>query len=89
MQSTLKDYAFLKNSPTYRAIVQHFRQKVRGPADAALVAYNIYDDEWSRIKQCLSLHYVNKRNVRTLQQELNLIRQGGKSIVEFYARINH
>ena len=42
----LKDYETVRNRPIYRAILQHIRQNVRGPADTALISYNIFDENW-------------------------------------------
>lgn len=89
VESILKDYDIVKDKPVYRAILQHIRQKIRGTADAALVSYNIFDENWHAIKGCLSLHYADKRDVRTLEYQLGSLIQGKKSVDEFYATVNH
>lgn len=89
VESILRDYEIIKHKPIYRAIIQHIRQKVRGPADTALISYNIFDDSWEKIKNCLSLHYADKRDVQTLEYELSVMRQRGNTIDEFYAKVNH
>lgn len=89
VESILKDYEIVKDKPVYRAILQSIRQKIRGTADAALISYNIFDDNWSAIKGCLSLHYADKRDQRTLEYQLNNLTQGNRSIDEFYANVNH
>lgn len=89
VESILKDYEIVKEKPIYRAILQHIRQKIRGPADTALISYNIFDEDWSKIKSCLSLHYADKRDLRTLEHELGALSQKNYSIDQFYARINH
>lgn len=89
VESILRDYEIVKDKPVYRAILQNIRQKIRGAADAALLSYNIFDENWNAIKGCLSLHYADKRDVRTLEHQLNNITQGRKSIDEFYATVNH
>lgn len=89
VESILRNYEIVKTKPIYRAVLQHIRQKIRGPADAALISYNNFDEEWAIIKKCLSLHYADKRDVRTLEHELNLLTQGRKTIDEFFARVNH
>lgn len=89
VESILADYEIARNKPIYKAILQHIRQKVRGPADTALISYNIFDESWEKIKSCLSLHYADKRDVQTLEYELSVMRQGNSSIDEFYAKVNH
>lgn len=89
VENILQDYNLVKNKPIYRAILQAIRGKVRGNADAALISYNIFDDDWEAIKTCLSLHYADKRDMRTLEYQMSMLTQGKLSIDEFYAKINH
>lgn len=89
VDSILKDYEIVRSKPIYRAILQAIRQKIRGKADSALISYNIFDDDWSAIKKCLSLHYADKRDIATLEHQLNQITQRNMSIDEFYANVNH
>lgn len=85
----LSDFEIVKGKPLYRAILQHIRQKVRGAADSALISYNIFDSNWLKIKECLSLHYADKRDIRTLEHQLHQLHQRGSRVDEFYARVNH
>lgn len=89
VENILRDYELVKNKPIYRAILQAIRGKVRGNADAALISYNIFDDNWESIKTCLSLHYADKRDLRTLEYQMSTLTQGRYSIDQFYARVNH
>lgn len=89
VESILSDYQIVKNKPIYRAIIQAIRRKCRGSADAALTSYNIFDEDWQAIKNCLSLHYADKRDVQTLEHQLNQLRQKAMSIDEFYSKVNH
>lgn len=89
VESILADYDIVRTKPIYRAILQSIRQKVRGSADTALVSYNIFDNSWSKIKECLSLHYADKRDIRTLEHQLNQLTQGNSRVDEFYASVNH
>lgn len=89
VEGILKDYEIVRNKPIYRAILQCIRQKVRGKADSALISYNIFDDDWEAIKKCLSLHYADKRDLRTLEHQLSNLTQKDLSIDEFYANVNH
>lgn len=89
VENILGDYAVVKDKPIYRAILQSIRQKIRGGADTALISYNIFDEDWSAIKRCLSLHYADKRDIRTLEHQLNTLTQKNSSLDEFYANVNH
>lgn len=89
VENILKDYEIIRSKPIYRAILQSIRQKIRGPADAALISYNIFGDDWNAMKKCLSLHYADKRDIRTLEHQLNLLNQGSMTLDEFYANVNH
>lgn len=89
VENILKDFEIVRNKPIYRAILQSIRQKIRGPADSALISYNIFGDSWPAIKKCLSLHYADKRDIRTLEHQLSLLTQGNMRLDEFYATVNH
>lgn len=89
VESILRDYDVVKSKPIYRAILRQIRQKIQGPADTALISYNIFDEDWGKIKNCLSLHYADKRDLRTLEHELGSLSQKNFSVDQFYARINH
>lgn len=89
VEGILKDFSIIKDKPLYRAILQHVRQKIRGNADNALISYNIFDDDWAEIKKCLSLHYADKRDIRTLEHQLNQLSQRGMRLDEFFANVNH
>lgn len=54
-----------------------------------LISYNIFDSNWSKIKECLSLHYADKRDIRTLEHQLHRLNQRGMKVDEFYAKVNH
>lgn len=89
VENILKDYNIMRDRPIYRAILQSIRQKIRGKADSALISYNIFDDEWTAIKKCLSLHYADKRDLRTLEHQLSSLSQRNMTLDEFYANVNH
>ncbi|KAH8321762.1 hypothetical protein KR067_000462, partial [Drosophila pandora] len=72
-QAIVNDYEIIIGKPLYRTIILYFRQKIRGDADLALSSYNVEDDDWSEIKRVLSLHYADKRDVRTLEEAKALI----------------
>lgn len=89
VETVLKDYEIVRSKPIYRAILQHIRQKVRGKADSALVSYNVFDNDWVEMKRILSLHYADKRDIRTLEHQLNQLTQGNSRVDDFYATVNH
>lgn len=89
VENILKDYEIVKHKPIYRAILRSIRQKIRGSADTALISYNIYSEDWTQIKRCLSLHYADKRDVRTLEHQLSRMVQKNMNADEFYANVNH
>lgn len=88
VEMVLKDFEIVKNKPIYRTIMQSIRQKVVDKADAALVSYNIFDADWTEVKRILSLHYADKRDVQTLEHQLNQLSQGSSKVDEFYSTVN-
>lgn len=68
--------------------MQSIRQKVVDKADAALVSYNILDADWRDVKRIISLHYADKRDVQTLEHQLNQLSQGCSKVDEFYSTVN-
>lgn len=89
VEMVLKDFEIVRDKPIYRSIMQSIRQKVVGEADAALVSYNVFEADWSEVKKILSLHYADKRDVQTLEHQLNQLCQGSSKVDEFYSTINH
>lgn len=89
VESILSDYDIVRTKPIYRAILQSIRHKIRGRADSALISYNIFDNDWPSIKKCLSLHYADKRDLRTLEYQLGNLVQRNATIDQFYANVNH
>lgn len=89
VENILRDFEIVRGKPLYRAILQHIRQKIRGSADTALVSYNVFDESWAEIKRILSLHYADKRDIRTLEHQLHQLTQKGSKLDEFYATVNH
>lgn len=89
VEMVLKDFEIVKDKPIYRTIMQSIRQKVIGEADTALVSYNIFDSDWKNVKKILSLHYADKRDVQTLEHQLNQLSQGSSKVDEFYSTVNN
>lgn len=89
VENILGDFEIVKDKPIYRAIIQSIRQKIIGAADTALVSYNVFNSDWAEIKRILSLHYADKRDIQTLEDQLNQLTQGSSTTDEFYSTINH
>lgn len=89
VEGILEDYKIVRSKPIYKAILKTIRGKIRGKANAALISHNIFDSDWPAMKACLSLHYADKRDIRTLEHQLGQLAQGGSRLDEFYARVNH
>lgn len=89
VEGILDDYKIVRPKPIYRAILKTIRGKIRGKANAALISHNIFDSDWPAMKNCLSLHYADKRDIRTLEHQLGQLTQGNSRLDEFYARVNH
>ncbi|KAH8318208.1 hypothetical protein KR067_009406, partial [Drosophila pandora] len=88
-QAIVNDYEIIIGKPLYRTIILYIRQKIRGDADLALSSYNVEDDDSSEIKRVLSLHYADKRDVRTLEYQLSQLTQAGKTLDQFYNDVNN
>lgn len=89
VETILENFEIVRDKPIFRAIVQSIRQKIVGAADAALVSYNVFDSSWSEMKEVLSLHYADKRDLQTLEHQLNQLTQGSSSVDELYSAVNH
>ncbi|KAH8342551.1 hypothetical protein KR084_007958, partial [Drosophila pseudotakahashii] len=60
-QSIINDEV-IREKPLYRSVLIQIRQKIRGNADMALIAYNVRDDDWTEVKRVLALHIADKRD---------------------------
>lgn len=87
VELVIKDYEIVRHKPIYTAILRHIRGKIRGAADSALLAHNIHDSDWAKIKETLSLHYADTRDIQTLEQQLTLMSQGRQRLSDFYSQI--
>ncbi|KAH8358017.1 hypothetical protein KR084_006477, partial [Drosophila pseudotakahashii] len=77
-EAVLKDYEIIKDRHLYRSIVLSIRQKIRGNAETTLLSYNVPDDDWPEIKRVLSLHYADRRDLRTLEHQMGQMTKGAK-----------
>lgn len=82
----LKIYEPLRGSPKYYGILNVIRNKIVGNADIALESYNTVLD-WKAISKCLTMHYGDKRDLGTLEYQMNSLVQGNQSVQEFYQMV--
>lgn len=64
------------------------RTKVVGEADAVLESYNT-PMNWKAISKCLTAHYADKRDLKTLEYQMFSLSQGRMSTSEFYQAVYH
>lgn len=74
VENVLRNFEVVRKRPIYRTILQSIWQKIRGKADVALVSYNIFDEDLTSINRCLTLHYADKRDIKTLEYQFNSLR---------------
>lgn len=79
-------YSSLKGTGRHYAILHTIRTKIVGEADTALESYRTPLD-WQRIRKCLMVHYSDKRDIGTLEYQMNVLCQGHKSVTEFYQQV--
>lgn len=86
VERILDTYQDCLGTPKYYAILNVVRNKVIGEADIALEAYNT-PLNWDCISRCLTLHFADKRDITTLEYQMNSLMQGNKSIQEYYQEV--
>lgn len=82
----LELYEPLKGTGRYYAILHTIRTKITGEADTALESYRT-PLNWNSIKKCLMMHYSDKRDIGTLEYQMTVLRQGSRTITEFYQAV--
>lgn len=82
----LELYESLRGTGRYYAILHTIRTKITGEADTALESYRT-PLNWSSIKKCLMMHYSDKRDIGTLEYQMMVLRQGNRTITEFYQAV--
>lgn len=75
-----------EGSSRYYQAVAILRNKVVGNADAALSAYNTVLN-FKAIIARLDFTYMDKKSIFTLEQELSTLRQGQRTIIQFYDEV--
>lgn len=86
VERVLDLYSTLSGTGRYYAILHTIRTKIIGEADTALESYRTPLD-WSRIRKCLMVHYSDKRDIGTLEYQMNILCQGQKTVTEFYQTV--
>lgn len=76
----------IRGTSRYFSLLMIIRNKITGNADGVLESYNI-PLNWEAINKCLAWHYADKRDLKTLEQQLVSMTQGRESIRDFYQSI--
>jgi len=79
-------YDSLKGTPKYYGILSTIRNKIVGQADIALESYNTPLD-WNFISKVLVVHYADKRDLGTLDYQMDCLVQGNQTISAFYQKV--
>lgn len=79
-------YGELQNNPIYRVWIQAIRSKIVVNANDTLSLNNVNND-WAAIKQNLLEYFGDRRDLATLAQNIPYMKQGAKSIEEFYQEV--
>lgn len=83
VDTTLALYEALSNTDLYGVWVQQIRNKIVGEAMKALEGGRA-NMTWPEIKRSLTDYFGDKRELSTLTQEIPYLRQGNKSLHEYY-----
>lgn len=83
VDTTLALYEALSNTDLYGVWVQQIRNKIIGEAMKALEGGRA-NMTWPEIKRSLTDYFGDKRELSTLTQEIPYLRQGNKSLHEYY-----
>jgi len=75
----------VKNLRTQNWLSKIFGNSFSCP-DAVLESYNTPLD-WTAISKCLTAHFVDKRDLKTLEYQLYALNQGCDSIVDYYQAV--
>lgn len=86
VDGVLLAYQNIAHLPIYRVWSQIIRNKITGDADKALVARNAHD--WPAVKATLVEYFGDKRDIATITQQIPYLRQGEKSLDDYYHEIN-
>lgn len=73
-------------TPYGQLLLRAIRNKIVGPANEVL---NMYGTPliWDNIRENLILHYSDKRNETSLIRDLHGLKQGGKTVENFYSEV--
>ena len=78
--------ACTEGTPYGQLLLRAIRNKIVGPANEVL---NVYGTSlvWHNIKENLILHYSDKRNETSLIRDLHALKQGNKTVENFYSEV--
>lgn len=83
IESTLNLYRELENTPTLRIWFNYIRTKIIGKANDILTTSHTALN-WIDIKAALISYFGDKRDLSTLTQKISYLKQGPKTIHDFY-----
>jgi hypothetical protein len=79
-------YTQFKGTHQYQIVLRSIRRKIVGDADAILINNNT-KLSWKLIKNALLLHYSDRRDLMTLNSQLNLMNRKNDTIETFFTKI--
>ncbi|XP_075157913.1 uncharacterized protein LOC142231180 [Haematobia irritans] len=82
----LQIYEPIRGTSKYYGILNTIRNKITGSADTALESYNT-PLNWKAISKCLTLHFADKRDIRTLEYQMISLVQGNQTVQDFYQKV--
>lgn len=85
-EKTIELFEKYENDPIYDQIIRAVKSKIVGEAKEVLIAAG-NPNSWEEIKEILQNSYGDRRDLTSHIQSLFYIRQGSKSIVEYYNSI--
>jgi hypothetical protein len=86
VDSVIEIFSQFKGTHHYPLILRSIRRRITGEADEILIS-NSVPLSWRLIKEALQLHYGDKRDLMTLNSQLNAMAKKNDTIETFFAKI--
>ncbi|EDW81821.2 uncharacterized protein Dwil_GK25461 [Drosophila willistoni] len=87
-EAIVRDYEVARDKLIYRAVVLHLRSKIEGRADKMLISSDVADDDWPEVRKVLASNYEDKRDIWTLEYQMNMLVRGDGNLEGYYNNIN-
>lgn len=87
VQAVLDVYHPWRQNLFYQMWFTAVRSKIIGKANEALITHNV-PNNWIQIRECLIEVFGDRRDLSTLCQGISLLRQGKKSLNDFYEEVS-